>query len=475
MNNGINNRAMRMVLNTVAGELLPASKALTAVSQRPSPHVVGAAVYLFADKGMDKLLLVFDKRNLLIDFDGIVMCDLIDNCREVQIGGVTTTRVKTNTARAIGRAIVGEVLDGDRGAFIGAMTTGADVETYTSPGLSLTEGNCVVRLGLCDEHTPNLELNFGTDTELAYRVASLVKTVLQQHGGRARRACAPERVGRSFNECEAELMAKRRNAEKAREAAKRRSREEENAALSGQPKKIMRRLFSRYEALMLLSVVLGVCATFTQVYSIYIWMSFSYLFYLAVLLFTLLMPSADLDPQRCDKSFHCGFAVPVLLAHAVINLFPYALNSLDVTTVIYRLTGYPYNMYEGGMVVWLVAAFVELGLLWSAVEMFRGVDDRKRFKWGLISSASVLGVLIAVWFGIGALLPKHNYMPRYELEREFPHNEIVFGSDEQKNKYYEEQRREAIEKAEAMQRYNDSIDSIWAVRDAERKQSSVEH
>lgn len=469
-----NKQAMMMVLNSVADALLPADKALTAVSQMPSPHVAGAAVYLFADKGMDKLLLVFDKYNLLIDFDGIVVCDLIDNCHEVLTGGVTTSRVKTNTARAIGRSIVGEVLGGDRGAFIGAMTTGVDVETTTTPVVSRIVGNCIVRFGLCDEHAANLELDFGTDTKLAYGVASLVNTVLQQHRRRARRASEPKRVGRSFGECVAELENKQRMAEEAREAAMQQRQRYENMALSGQPKKILRRFFSKYDALMLLSVVLGVCVTFTQVYSVYIWMSFSYLFYLAVLLFTLLLPSADLDPQRCDKSFHCGFAVPVLLAHAVINLFPYALSSLDVTTMIYRLTGYPYNMYEGGMVVWLVAAFVELGLLWSVVEMFRGVD-RKRFKWGLFSSASVLVVLIVVWLGIGALLPKHGYMPRYELEREFPHKEIVFGSDEQEKKYREEERREVIEKAEAMQRYNDSIDSVWVVRDAERKQNGFEH
>ena len=85
-----NKQAMMMVLNSVADALLPAAKALTAVSQMPSPHVAGAAVYLFADKGMDKLLLVFDKYNLLIDFDGIVVCDLIDNCHEVLTGGVTS-------------------------------------------------------------------------------------------------------------------------------------------------------------------------------------------------------------------------------------------------------------------------------------------------------------------------------------------------------------------------------------------------
>ncbi len=467
----INKRAFRMVLDSVADALLPADKALTAVGQRPSPHVVGAAVYLFADKGMDKLLLVFDERNLLIDFDGIVVCDLVDNCREVLTGGDTYTTVKSHPVRALGRSIVGEVLDGDRGAFIGAMTTGVDVETHTTPVYTHTEGNCVVRLGLCDEHTPNLEIDFGTDTKLAYSVASLVKTVLQQHGRRARRACVPKRVGRSFNECVAELQEEQRRAEEAHEAAERRRQDAENAMLSGQPKKILRRFFNKREALMLLSVVLGVLATFTQIHSVYIWMSFSYLFYFAVLLFTLFIPT-DHDSWISDKSYNCGFAVPVLLAHAVLNLFPYALSSLDVTTVIYRLTGYPYNMYEGGMVVWVVAAFVELGLLLSVIEMFRGIEDRKRFKWGLLSSASVLGALVAVWLGVGVLLPKHGYMARYESGSGYRYEKIVFGSDEQEKKYYEEERRRNIEEAEARQRYNDSIDSIWAVRNAEREKAN---
>ena len=475
MENGVNSMAMRMVLDSVADILLPADKALTAVSQRPSPQVVGVAVYLFADKGKDSLLLVYDDQNLLIGFDGIAACDLIDNTYDVTTGGDTYTTVKSHPVRALGRSIIGEVLDGDRGAFIGAMTTGADVETYTTPVSTYTKGNCIVRLGLCDEHPPNLELDFGTDTKLAYSMASLVKTVLQQHGRRARRACAPERVGRSFNDCEAELQEEQRMAEKAREAAARRRREEENVALSGQPKKILRRFFSKYDALILLSVVLGVLATFTQVHSIYIWMCFSYLLYLAVLLFTLFMPSVDLDTWRFDKSYSCGFAVPVLLAHAVLNLFPFALSSLDVTTVIYRLTGYPYNMYEGGAAVWVVAALVELGLLLSAIEMFRGIEDRKRFKWGLLSSASVLGVLVVVWLGIGALLPKNSYMARYELEANYPKEELVFGSDEQKEKYDEEERRRNIEEAETRQRYNDSIDSIWAVRDAERKQNGFDN
>lgn len=436
MENGVNSMAMRMVLDSVADILLPADKALTAVSQRPSPQVVGVAVYLFADKGKDSLLLVYDDQNLLIGFDGIAACDLIDNTYDVTTGGDTYTTVKSHPVRALGRSIIGEVLDGDRGAFIGAMTTGADVETYTTPVSTYTKGNCIVRLGLCDEHTPNLELDFGTDTKLAYSMASLVKTVLQQHGRRARRACAPERVGRSFNDCEAELQEEQRMAEKAREAAARRRREEENVALSGQPKKILRRFFDWRDAKCLLFLGLGVLATFTRFYGVEesVWMSISYLIYLFALFATWIWSIEDENSSPKDGSFNTGFAVPVLVAHAVLNLFPFAFHSHTLVTVIYRLTGFPYSIYEGGVVVWTVAAIVEIVLIVSIINMCRSRDgnrDRMRFKWGAVSSASALGALLAVWLVVGALLPKPYYFTRCTDFDGNRYGEMIYGNDAQ--------------------------------------------
>ncbi len=432
----INKRAFRMVLDSVAGILLPADKALTAMSQRPSPQVAGVAVYLFADKGKDSLLLMYDNRNLLIDFDGISACDLIDNTYDVTTGGDTYTTVKSHPVRALGRSIIGEVLDGDRGAFIGAMTTGADVETYTTPVRTYTKGNCIVRLGLCDEHTPNLKIDFGTDTGLAYRVASLVKTVLQQHGRRARRACAPKRVGRSFNDCEAELQEKQRRAEAAREAAARRRQEEENVALSGQPKKILRRFFDWRDAKCLLFLFLGVFATLTQFYGYAdkIWMSISYLIYLFALFATWAWSIEDENSSPKDISFNTGFAVPVLMAHAVLNLFPFAFHSHTLVTVIYRLTGFPYNMYEGGVVVWTVAAIVEIVLIVTIVKMWRshGGGDRTRFKWGAASSSSVLGVLLVVGLVVGALLPKPYYSAHCTDFGGDRYGETIYGNDAQK-------------------------------------------
>ncbi len=433
----INKRAFRMVLDSVAGILLPADKALTGVSQLPSPRVAGFAVYLFADKGKDCLLLVYDNRNLLIDFDGIVMCDLIDNTYDVTTGGDTYTTVKSHPVRALGRSIIGEVLDGDRGAFIGAMTTGADVETYTTPVRTYTKGNCIVRLGLCDEHTPNLKIDFGTDTGLAYRVASLVKTVLQQHGRRARRACGLKRVGRSFNDCEAELREKQHKAEEAREAAKRRRQEEENVALSGQPKKILRRFFDWRDAKCLMFLFLGVFATLTQFYGYAdkIWMSISYLIYLFALFATWAWSIEDENSSPKDASFNTGFAVPVLMAHAVLNLFPFAFHSHTLVTVIYRLTGFPYNMYEGGVVVWTVAAIVEIVLIVWIINMCRsrdGISDRTRFKWGAASSSSVLGALLVVGLVVGALLPKPYYLAGSTDFDGNRYGDMIYGNDAQK-------------------------------------------
>ncbi len=428
---------MRLVLDSVADILRPASKAMTAVSQEPSPRVAGAAVYRFADSSRDSLLLVYARRNVLIEFDGIMSCDLLDDCEEVVTGGDTYTTVTSHPVRALGRSIVGEVLGGDRGAFIGAMTTGADVETYTTPVTSHLVGKCVLRIGLWDEKTPDLEINFGTDTKLAYRVESMVRTVLLDHYSGDRRPCAPKRVGRSFNECVGQAKNKRRSDEAARKRAERRRQEEENAALSDRPMKILRRFFDWRDAKCLMFLGLGVFATLTQFYGYgdKIWMSISYLIYLFALFATWAWSIEDENSSPKDISFNTGFAVPVLVAHAVLNLFPFAFHSEKVVTVIYRLTGFPYNMYEGGVVVWTVAAIVEIVLIVSIINMCRsrsGNSDRTRFKWGAVSSSSVLGALLAVGLLVGALLPKPYYLAHCTDFDGNRYGDMIYGNDAQK-------------------------------------------
>lgn len=433
----INKRAFRMVLDSVAAILKPLAQPLTGVSQLPSPRVAGVAAYLFADDCDDRLLLVYDSYNLLIEFDSILSYELIDNTYDVTTGGDTYTTVKSHPVRALGRSIIGEVLDGDRGAFIGAMTTGADVETYTTPVRTYTKGNCFVKLRLCNEQSPNIKIDFGTDYKLAIRLTAILEACLDDRHVGARRACGLKRVGRSFNDCEAELREKQRRAAEAHVAAKRRRQEEENAALSGQPKKILRRFFDWRDAKCLLFLFLGVFATLTQFYGYAdkIWMSISYLIYLFALFATWAWSIEDENSSPKDASFNTGFAVPVLMAHALLNLFPFAFHSHTLVTVIYRLTGFPYNMYEGGVVVWTVAAIVEIVLIVWIINMCRsrdGISDRTRFKWGAASSSSVLGVLLVVGLVVGALLPKPYYLAGSTDFDGNRYGDMIYGNEAQK-------------------------------------------
>lgn len=437
----INKRAFRMVLDSVADILKPVERGvLTGVSQLPSPRVAGVAAYLFADECDDRLLLVYDSYNLLIEFDSILSYELIDNTYDVTTGGDTYMTEKSHPVRALGRSIIGEVLDGDRGAFIGAMTAGADVETYTTPVRTYTKGNCFVKLRLCDE---NIKIDFGTDYKLAIRLTAILEACLDDRQVGARRACGLKRVGRSFNECEAELQERQRRAAEARVAAERCRREEENMSLSGRPMKILRRFFDWRDAKCLLFLGLGVFATLTQFYGYAdkIWMSISYLIYLFALFGTWVWSIEDENSSPKDKSFNTGFAVPVLAAHAVLNLFPFAFHSQKVVTVIYRLTGFPYNMYEGGVVVWTVSAIVEIVLIVSIINMCRsrrGNSDRMRFKWGAAISSSVIGALLAAGLVVGALLPKPYYIAHCTDFDGNHYVDLIYGNDAQKKERWSE-------------------------------------